>query len=113
MSDELKNAFALLGLEAQAALLPELNQLYATAKQAKVDELKAQLAALGVSYTPRTRGQSKPKPEAPADERAKPEAKYRSLVNPTVTWTGRGANPRWLVAEMAETGKPKEAFLIK
>jgi DNA-binding protein H-NS len=110
MSDELKASFALLGLEAQAALLPELAQLHATAKQTKVDELKAQLAALGVTETKRTRGPNKTKADA---TRAPAEAKYRSLKNPELVWSGRGALAGWLKAEMAESGKPKEAFLIK
>ena len=40
-------------------------------------------------------------------------AKYRSLSNPDLTWANRGQKPKWLLAEMEETGKPIEAFLIK
>jgi DNA-binding protein H-NS len=37
-------------------------------------------------------------------------AKYRGPSGET--WSGRGANPRWLVATMKETGKKREDFLI-
>lgn len=38
--------------------------------------------------------------------------KYRSLKDPSAVWSGRGGTPRWLIAEMEETGKPKDTFLI-
>lgn len=39
------------------------------------------------------------------------EPRYRSKANPSDTWTGRGKQPRWLVAEL-EKGKKLEDFLI-
>ncbi len=39
------------------------------------------------------------------------EPRYRSKANPTDTWTGRGKQPRWLVAEL-EKGAKLEDFLI-
>lgn len=39
------------------------------------------------------------------------EPRYRSRSNPTDTWTGRGKQPRWLVAEL-ERGAKLEDFLI-
>lgn len=37
--------------------------------------------------------------------------KYRNPANRTETWTGRGKQPRWLAAEVAN-GKTVESFLI-
>ena len=39
------------------------------------------------------------------------EPRYRSKANPNDTWTGRGKQPRWLVAEL-EKGAKLESFLI-
>ena len=39
------------------------------------------------------------------------EPRYRSKQNPSDTWTGRGKQPRWLVAEL-ESGAKLEDFLI-
>jgi len=39
--------------------------------------------------------------------------KYRSKANPTLTWAGRGATPRWMREEMKKRKLKKEAFLIK
>lgn len=39
------------------------------------------------------------------------EPRYRSKVNPNDTWTGRGKQPRWLVAEL-DGGAKLEDFLI-
>lgn len=38
--------------------------------------------------------------------------KYRHPKEASLTWTGRGRQPRWLVAEL-EQGKKLESFLIK
>lgn len=39
------------------------------------------------------------------------EPRYRNKNNPEETWTGRGKQPRWLVAEL-EKGASLEDFLI-
>lgn len=39
------------------------------------------------------------------------EPRYRSKTNKSDTWTGRGKQPRWLVAEL-EKGAKLEDFLI-
>jgi DNA-binding protein H-NS len=39
------------------------------------------------------------------------EPRYRSKANPEDTWTGRGKQPRWLVAEL-DGGATLEDFLI-
>ena len=37
--------------------------------------------------------------------------KYRHPKDPTLTWTGRGRQPKWLAAELAK-GRKLESFLI-
>ena len=39
------------------------------------------------------------------------EPRYRSKANPSDTWTGRGKQPRWLVAEL-DNGAKLEDFVI-
>ena len=39
------------------------------------------------------------------------EPRYRNLANTAETWTGRGKQPRWLVAQL-EKGAKLEDFLI-
>jgi DNA-binding protein H-NS len=39
-------------------------------------------------------------------------AKYRSKQDKSLTWSGRGALPRWMRAEMKGTRLKKDAFLI-
>lgn len=43
--------------------------------------------------------------------KTKAEIKYKNKLNPNETWTGRGKQPRWLVAEL-ENGAKLEDFLI-
>jgi DNA-binding protein H-NS len=38
--------------------------------------------------------------------------KYRNPANKTETWSGRGLQPRWLVAAMKSTGKKLDHFEI-
>lgn len=38
--------------------------------------------------------------------------KYRNPANPAETWSGRGKQPRWIVAQL-KTGKKLDYFLIE
>ena len=40
-------------------------------------------------------------------------AQFRSRKDPKQTWSGRGATPRWMKAEMRGTKLTKESFRIK
>ena len=40
-------------------------------------------------------------------------AQFRSKKDPKQTWSGRGATPRWMKAEMKGTKLTKESFRIK
>jgi DNA-binding protein H-NS len=80
-------------------------------EQAKVREKAAQLAAeAGFSLEevvangrPQARGKRKG---------FKVAFKYRNPKDPAQTWTGRGRQPRWLVAEL-QKGKNLDAFRIQ
>ena len=48
----------------------------------------------------------------PARKLGKVAPKYRNPAHPKETWTGRGKQPRWLVALTAK-GKKADDFLIK
>ena len=69
-------------------------------------EIRKQLASLsGVGKRGRKRGSALRGRKVPA--------KYRSRKNPKLTWSGRGALPRWMREEMKARKLKKEAFLIK
>lgn len=97
-------AFVKMTIEEQRNLIADLQQLHEDAKQEKARELYAQLEALGMP----AQSPSKQK----SDGRAAPKPKYRSVKNASLTWAGRGAKPKWLVAEMEETGSGLETFRI-
>lgn len=47
----------------------------------------------------------------PAKKTSKVAPKYRHPKDASLTWTGRGRQPKWLVAEL-EKGRKLESFLI-
>src|SRR3954447_458149 len=49
----------------------------------------------------RTAGDAEPAPAAPSS-RGKVAPKYRNPDNPAETWTGRGRQPRWVQAALAQ-----------
>jgi DNA-binding protein H-NS len=72
------------------------------------EELEKQIARLG----PNSNNGSRVDGRA-ARRGTKVPAKFRSRKNPSMTWSGRGAIPRWMREEMKGTKLKKEAFLIK
>jgi DNA-binding protein H-NS len=73
----------------------------------KASELQRQIAAL-TGDTPK-RG----RPAGKTRKGKKVAAQFRSKKDPKVTWSGRGATPRWMKAEMKGTKLTKESFRIK
>jgi len=47
----------------------------------------------------------------PTKKTSKVAPKYRHPKDPSLTWAGRGRQPKWLVAEL-EKGRKLESFLI-
>lgn len=106
----LSDLFAALDLQSQRDALKELQTIHDGNVQAKREELLAQLELLGGAPKPVRAPQKAGDGER---KRAAPKPKYRSLKDPSITWSGRGATASWLKAEMAETGKGLDEFLIR
>lgn len=54
---------------------------------------------------------AKSKPQKSGSTRAKPQAKYASPSDPSITWSGRGRKPSWFKEALA-AGKSPETMLI-
>jgi DNA-binding protein H-NS len=77
----------------------------------KTDDLKRQLSALtGSGQTRQVRGKGRKRKSLKGRKVA---AQFRSKKDPSLTWSGRGATPRWMKAEMKGTKLKKESFRIK
>jgi DNA-binding protein H-NS len=96
--------FASMSVEALMKLRGEVE----AALGRKADELTSQLSKLGGAARIGRRGR-----RVSAMKGRKVAPKYRSKANPTLTWAGRGATPRWMREEMKKRKLKKEAFLIK
>jgi DNA-binding protein H-NS len=96
-----KSKLSMMSVEA----LFKLRDDVAKALADKASDLRKQLSVLTGDKP--TRGR-------PAGRRGKKvPAQFRSKKNPKVTWSGRGATPRWMKAEMKGTKLTKESFRIK
>jgi DNA-binding protein H-NS len=72
----------------------------------KASHLQSQLAALGDGKWSAIAGKRASKMKG-----RKVAPKYRNPKNPSETWAGRGAMPRWMAAEIKK-GKKREHFAI-
>lgn len=73
-------------------------------------ELVERIRAVGYAVDDIFPGSGSVKP--PAASKSKAPAKYRHPENPTLTWSGRGRKPRWLVDAEA-SGQTADEFLIQ
>ena len=93
-----------LQVEAEALIVSKKDQAIEDA----YDQIVAIADGLGFSIEERLElGEQKRKKTT----RKAVEPRYRNKNNPEDTWTGRGKQPRWLVAEL-EKGAKLEDFLI-
>jgi len=77
----------------------------------RTDDLKRQLSALtGMGKARQVRRKSGKRKSLKGRKVA---AQFRSKRDPKQTWSGRGATPRWMKAEMKGTKLTKENFRIK
>ena len=77
----------------------------------RTDDLKRQLSALtGMGKARQVRRKTGKRKTLKGREVA---AQFRSKKDPKQTWSGRGATPRWMKAEMKGTKLTKENFRIK
>jgi DNA-binding protein H-NS len=102
-----------------------LRESIAAAISQRAAELKGQLSRLSDVNRNVTRGHLRDAATTDGQRRVaqdgrgsalkgrKVEPKYRSKKDPTLTWAGRGATPRWLREEMKAGKLNKEAFLIE
>jgi DNA-binding protein H-NS len=86
--------------------LLKLRDNIGSALSKKAAQLKNDLAALGDSTWSGTTGKRVSKTKG-----RKVAPKYRNPKNPSETWAGRGAMPRWMAAEIKK-GKKREYFAI-
>jgi DNA-binding protein H-NS len=71
-------------------------------------DLKKELSRLGAADSRAGNGMARRKTAG-----RKVPAKYRSRKDAKLTWSGRGALPRWMREEIKGTKLKKEHFLIK
>jgi DNA-binding protein H-NS len=102
---------ASLSVDALLKMRDEIGELLSR----RADDLKRQLSALtGGGPTRQTRGPGrKGRKGRKSLKGRKVAAQFRSKKDPKVTWSGRGATPRWMKAEMKGTKLTKESFRIK
>jgi DNA-binding protein H-NS len=96
-----KQSLTSMSVEALFKLRDEV----ADALSTRASQLQRQIAELtGTKKRGRPPGRRKGKKVAP---------QFRSKKDPKVVWSGRGATPRWMKAEMKGTKLKKESFRIK
>ncbi len=98
---DIQNQIALLQKQAEEIKAQEFNQT--------VQEIKAKMAAFGITVADLDGGKSRPRKAAVAKSGSPAPAKYRGPNGET--WSGRGLMPRWLAALVAQ-GQSKESFAI-
>lgn len=96
-----KSKLSMMSVEA----LFKLRDDVAKALADKASELRKQLSALTGDNPKRGRPVGRKGRKVPAQ--------FRSKKDPKLTWSGRGATPRWMKAEMKGTKLTKESFRIK
>lgn len=98
---DIQNQIAILQKQAEEIRAQEFNQT--------VQEIKAKMAAFGITLADLDGGKSRPRKTGTAKSGNPAPAKYRGPNGET--WSGRGLMPRWLAALVAQ-GQSKESFAI-
>jgi DNA-binding protein H-NS len=102
---------ASMSVEALLKMRDEIGEILSR----RADELKRQLSALtGTGPTRRARGAGRKGRRRKSSLKGRKVApQFRSKKDPRITWSGRGATPRWMKEEMKGTKLKKESFRIK
>ena len=97
-----KSTYASMSVDALFKIRDEISEVLSS----RASELKRQLAALT---------ESKSRSRSPGKKRktGKVAPQFRSKKDPSQVWSGRGATPRWMKAEMKGTKLKKESFRIR
>lgn len=98
---DIQNQIAILQKQAEEIRAQEFNQT--------VQEIKAKMAAFGITLADLDGGKSRPRKTGATKSGNPAPAKYRGPNGET--WSGRGLMPRWLAALVAQ-GHSKESFAI-
>ncbi len=98
---DIQNQIALLQKQAEEIKAQEFNKT--------VQEIKAKMAAFGITLADLDGGKGRPRKTGAAKSGSPAPAKYRGPNGET--WSGRGLMPRWLAALVAQ-GQSKESFAI-
>jgi len=99
--------FATMPFDEQVALLDELQKAHSTVRQAQINSLKQQLAALESGSS---NGRAKPKAaKRGAKKKSAVKVKYRDPKTGG-TWSGRGRMATWL-AEKVKAGEKADKYL--
>ena len=100
----------LIDIQNQIALLQkQAEEIKAQEFSKTVQEIKAKMAAFGITLADLDGGKSRPRKSAAAKSGNPAPAKYRGPNGEP--WSGRGLMPRWLAALVAQ-GQSKESFAI-
>lgn len=100
----------LIDIQKQIAILQkQAEEIRAQEFNNAVQEIKAKMAAYGITVADLDAGKSRPRKAGTAKSSNPAPAKYRGPNGET--WSGRGLMPRWLAALVAQ-GQSKEAFAI-
>jgi DNA-binding protein H-NS len=86
----------------------KLRDEVSNALSARAAELKRQLSELTGGEPAKKRG-----PQKKTRKGKKVAPQFRSKKDPKLVWSGRGATPRWMKAEMKGTKLKKESFRIE
>lgn len=97
---DIQNQIAILQKQAEEIKAQEFNNA--------VQEIKAKMAAFGITAADLDGGKARPRKAAAKSGHPAP-AKFRGPNGET--WSGRGLMPRWLAALVAQ-GQSKESFAI-
>lgn len=104
-------------LEQQAKLAEQIAELQ---KTQRADAISAALKLIqenaltvadlfpNVTTTVKTRA-----PRGTAQPKSKGEPKYRSSIDPNLTWSGKGRKPEWVITFIANGGKLEEWLINK
>ena len=98
---DIQNQIAILQKQAEEIKAQEFNKT--------VEDIKAKMAAFGITVADLEGGKTRPRKAAAAKSSNPAPAKYRGPSGET--WSGRGLMPRWLAALVAQ-GQSKESFAI-
>ncbi|MET4294762.1 DNA-binding protein H-NS [Bradyrhizobium sp. LB8.2] len=105
-ASQILTQFKSLPIDEQSSLLNTLGRLHNSARKARLKALKSEMAKIGEEDR---RTFFKPMVKK---TRTKPEPRYRSKKDKSLSWSGRGSVPRWMREEMKVLKLKPAAFLI-